>query len=74
MQNELHLFLMHARSVLQGSLVEVHFRVKLYHMQSANVWYDCFLGLMEQVIILENGPPPVKSPYKTNIRNGRRLQ
>jgi hypothetical protein len=69
-QNRDYVEPLHARSVLQNSLVEAHFRIRHYHMQSGNVWYDCFSGIMEQVIVLQNGPPPLRSPYKTNIKNG----
>ena len=58
------------QSTLRGALVEAHFRLRHYYMKTGTVWFDCFSGLTEQIIVLKKSPPPIKSPYKRDIRKG----
>jgi hypothetical protein len=61
---------MHVPSVLKGSLVELHFRLRHYFIKRETGNYDTFTGTMEQIIVLKRGGPEVKSPYRKDIRKG----
>ena len=60
----------HVSSVLKGSLVKLHFRLKHYFIKRETGNYDTFTGTIEQIIVLKRGSPEVKSPYRKDIHKG----
>jgi hypothetical protein len=56
---------------LTNALVEVHFRIKHYHIARKDGAFDSFSGIVEQVVILKDGMPKAPNAYKRKkLRDG----
>ncbi|KAG6848763.1 hypothetical protein H0H93_014331, partial [Arthromyces matolae] len=55
---------------IRGAIVEMYFRLKHYYMGNGDTKYNCFSGIIEQIIVLRRAEHSTPSPFREAGRKG----